>query len=166
MKPLEQVVVKNSVEALPELQNIVGVVVFVDNEYEMSVVYYTALNKYYSIALKDIESEGGHAKATEIQGSQHELSSDIEIDSDLSFFEGMYRAPGEHWGILIARKSSTQKNIESSKYRWRKTGVNTIEVVYPEFEKINLTSLSRQLSSYYPNSQWVEVSGPDSMLFR
>jgi hypothetical protein len=95
-----------------------------------------------------------------------EISYDLVMDDEMEFVEGTYRLPGGDWQVVIV--SAFERDIPQPQVvpqRWE-SGVSGVFVRIPRAERINAGTVERILSEALGVSEWVRVSGPDSMQLR
>lgn len=95
-----------------------------------------------------------------------ELTFDLVMENDMSFVEGCYRLPNEHWHIFIfVRERGMQKMIIEQNVVWE-SGNTGFVVTLPEDVKLNKDTALKILSDISNVAVWSEVRGPDSMQLR
>ena len=117
-----------------------------------------------------LRSEGTFDNETEYFGQRAEISFDIVLKEDHDWAEGTYRLPGEFWKIMIFKKDDVP-SIQYEPSKWAQTSKWEPEftgVVFwlPRADKVDRDYLLRAMSLAFGYSDWVEVSGPDSMIMR
>jgi hypothetical protein len=97
---------------------------------------------------------------------RREISYDLVMDDDMPFVEGTYRLPGGAWQVVIF--SASQRDVaepEVVPQVWD-SGVSGVYVRFPRHLPLNAEEVERVLSEALGVSEWLRVSGPDSMQLR
>jgi hypothetical protein len=142
-----------------------AIVIWIDNDYSIAKLFFDKLDKYIDMPLKELTRTNKKAEECSLLGDSYEISSDLILSDDMEFFEGTFRIPGEFWKIILVHKGDDIEEVVSKKYHWE-TGIEAIEVNFPECKKVNLDIIINVLGKYYPGKKWELVHGPDSMTFR
>ena len=121
--------------------------------------------KYFECFEQDLTSLACFREEGLFLGSDYQVSSDLVLDDDMGFFEGTFRTPGAFWGLVLVHKSPDVQESKITKYLWS-NGLTTIEGDVPERQPLNLHRIMEILKSFYPDSDWQHVRGPDSMILR
>jgi hypothetical protein len=84
----------------------------------------------------------------------------------MDFVEGAYWLPGGDWQVVIF--STLGRDVQEPEVVpqvWD-SGVSGVFVRFPRHERLNQPAVERVLSAALGVSEWVRVSGPDSMQLR
>ncbi len=95
-----------------------------------------------------------------------EISYDLVMNDDMEFVEGAYRLPDGDWQVVVV--SAFDRDVpkpQVDRQQWD-SGVSGVFVRLPRAERINAATVERVLSAALGVSEWVRVSGPDSMQLR
>jgi hypothetical protein len=93
-----------------------------------------------------------------------EISYDLVMDNDMAFVEGTYRLAGGEWRVVIASRCDVAEP-QVVAHRWA-SGVSGVLVRFPRAVSLNREAVEQVLAAALGVSRWVQVRGPDSMLFR
>ena len=121
--------------------------------------------KFFECFEPDLTSLAGFGEENLFLGSDYQVSSDLVLDDDMGFFEGTFRIPNAFWGLVLVHKSADIQEQVINKYQWP-NGLTTIEGDVPKNRPLNLDRIIEILKSFYSDSDWQLVNGPDSMILR
>jgi hypothetical protein len=93
-----------------------------------------------------------------------EISYDLVMHDDMAFVEGTYRLPGGDWQVFIFGRGDVS-DPEVTPQRWR-SGVTGLFIRFPHSAALNRAVVEHILSGALGVTEWVEISGPDSMQLR
>jgi len=96
-----------------------------------------------------------------------EITFDLVMDENMSFVEGCYRLDDGVWQVFMFRKSrgGTEEIGVKTNLHWD-SGVTGINIILSDDTKLNKPFVLRTLSDVLGITEWLEVSGPDSMQLR
>jgi hypothetical protein len=94
-----------------------------------------------------------------------EITYDLVMEEDMAFVEGCYRLPASEWRVFIF---STKRSADAVTWQFGKweSGVEGMVFHVPPGEKLNKDRVKAWLSQALGVGNWVEVSGPDSIVLR
>ena len=93
-----------------------------------------------------------------------EISYDLRMDDNMAFVEGTFRLAGGDWQVFIFSCNPLDHAVIIPT-QWE-NGVSGIVVRFPKSEILSKTTVQRILSETMCVTDWIEVSGPDSMQLR
>ncbi len=149
----------------PKYQGLIATILWVDEYYQTAIVFLSKYTKYISISMTDLIPTDMKDSPQNFLGQHYEVSSDLVLDDDMSFFEGMIRLPNEFWKVLILRKSDDIRKPEYQEGIWD-SGIKGLEIVVDKNFIINSNTIESLLIAYYQINKWQWIQGPDSMVFR
>jgi hypothetical protein len=113
-----------------------------------------------------LRSLGGFDLADTHLGTRHEISHDLVPDErgEFSFVEGTYRTPGKFWEVMIFTKADVP-TLQHRFGTWE-SGIGGVTFRVPKDDRLDKAYVLRAMSRVFERADWVEVSGPDSMVLR
>ena len=134
----------------------------------MYLTFFAAENTYRTLLESDLQSEGNFDLESAHLGTQPEFSFDLIMNDDMPFVEGTYRLPGRFWEVMIFKKRdmpALQHRPNRPPDEWR-SGITGIIIDVPRHDKLDRQYVRNALVIAFGCCDWVEVSGPDSMILR
>ena len=94
-----------------------------------------------------------------------EISFDFVMQDDMSFVEGTYRLPAREWQVFIFGPDASVTAPEPRRGKWP-SGITGVFVKWPPALTLNKASVLETLSRELGVTEWIEMSGPDSIQLR
>jgi len=134
----------------------------------MYLVSFAADGAYRTLLESTLQSENAFDQESAHLGTRPEFSFDIIMNDDMQYVEGTYRLPGRFWEVLVIKKEDVpalQHRLNQPPVEWS-SGITGIVIDVPRAAKLNREYVRAALAITFGYTDWVEVSGPDSMVLR
>jgi hypothetical protein len=134
------------------------------------IVYLPSRAAWITCFQSELQSEGRFDKESAYRGNHPEISFDLVVDGENDFMEGCYRVPGEFWKAAIFRKENVSQ-IQWEACVWHRPTewereMSGLVIRLPMMTRLGRDELLRAISAALGFSDWIEVSGPDSLILR
>jgi hypothetical protein len=170
----ERVLVTGEPRHYPELRGRFGTILWRDPDWIrkpppwasgwLYLVFFTPANVYRTLFESELQSEGTFDPEVAHLGIRSEFSSDIILEEDMTWIEGIYRLPGHFWEVMVFGK----KDVTELRFQMGKTCSGTPGIWFdvPNHTRLDREYVRKALEAAFGHTDWAEVSGPDSMVLR